>query len=279
MLFRWLVCIILVCTSVSAYKCHYGIHCQDVRIGLGTYYANFSSVALLTDVNSHNLGGFVSFEDSHYWKWFYFSANLAAGIAGSTINAISSEKGQTTIKDKSFFVIAEPRIGINLGSLSRPTFIYTTLFAEIYDFGFSNKIGRFRDVMMFWGLGVFHRFMLTPKFNLEAQTSFSMDINHRYTGYGFDTRSRLFDGSYKAELSLGILYRGNAYNSVEDLGEVLAQKSSFEMPDFYAKIKGMYYHMNALTMPYLDTQTLHHPEANNFVLMLEFGIGLNAPFN
>ena len=37
--------------------------------------------------------------------------------------------------------------------------------------------------------------------------------------------------------------------------------------------------MNALTMPYLDTQTLHHRQANNFALMLEFGIGLNAPFN
>lgn len=277
---RVFLLIILLCNLALAYKCHYGVRCQDSRIGLGGYYTHLNSPR----VSTHNGGGFLTLQEDLYWRWFYLGGELSAGVGGSSMSGIASASGNyESISDRNWFALVTINAGANLGSLEKPTFLYMSFSTDLYDVGFENNRGRFRDFGLFLGVGAFHRIMLTDKLALEPRANIAWNATRRLAGYGYNVRSDklagAFDGSYKAELSLGILYRGNAYNSVEDLGEVLAQKSRYEMPDFYARIKGMYYHMNALTMPYLDTQTIHHPEANNFVLMLEFGIGLNAPFN
>lgn len=283
MVSKWFVQVILLyvslCTSAWAWKCHYDFYCQDARIGLGGYYAHFTSPS----VSTHNGGGFLTLQEHMHWKWFYLGIDAYSGIGGSSLSGVASGSGMyEKVSDRNWFFTFVTNIGMNFGSLEKPTFLYLTLSPEWYDIGFEKDRGRFINGMLLFGLGTFNRTMLTDKIGLESRANVAWDVTRRLVGYGYNVRSDqvvgAFDGSYKVELALGIVYRGNAYNGVEDVGKVLTSARRFEIPDFYAKIKGIYYHTKGLNVPYLETQTLRYPTTDNFVFMLEFGIGLNAPF-
>lgn len=159
---------ILLCNLALAYKCHYGVRCQDSRIGLGGYYTHLHSPR----VSTHNGGGFLTLQEDSYWKWFYLGGELSAGVGGSSMSGIASASGNyESISDRNWFALVTLNAGTNLGSLEKPTFLYMSFSTDLYDVGFEKNRGRFMDFGLFLGVGAFHRIMLTDKLALEPRVN------------------------------------------------------------------------------------------------------------
>lgn len=196
------LCVALLCGSALAYKCSEDFYCEDGRLGIGGYYSSFGSNAVTSD----NVGGYLSLSDDHYFKWFYFGGVVRGGYGASYLDM---KQGGASKKDTNQLLAVEPRIGINLGSLRTPTFIYFAMPLESYDVALDDTNTRFANYMFFIGGGIFNRTLLTQTFGLESRVSFTTNVRHRY--YVSDARaSKRFDGSYRIEASFGILRRGNA---------------------------------------------------------------------
>lgn len=260
---KYILLVMIFPTVMWAIKC-YDSHCSDLRLGIGGYYANFTGPTS----SSQGKGGYLTFSSKSYNDRLYLGGDTSIGFGQYVLNT-SLNNLQKTKEDFGYFLSTALHVGTNLGSRSTPLLIYPILSAEWHKDTIKEYSQGFFNMNFSIGIGTYTRLMLGEKFGLDFQAGASYIFAKRYIGYGFN-QSSWFDKDYRLEVAIGLIYRQN------DIA------SDTKNPDFYIRAKGVYYGVNTMDIAYFgDTtyfngQTLHFPKSQNFMILLEMGLGLHS---
>ncbi|RDU63217.1 hypothetical protein CQA53_08725 [Helicobacter didelphidarum] len=221
------------------------------------YYGGFDT---LPDSRASNLGGFLSFSFGHYWQ-SGLTLNLD-GMGGYGASGIVDSA--TMYKRTHFIVLVNPSIGYNISSdLNNPLVISLNIPMDVYNMARITPQA-FVNPMYFLGVSVFNRKMINQNLGIEYSLGYGFNILKRYMGASFD-ESFTFSGGNRFEASLGVILR----RDIEPPYINRAKKA-----DFYARIKGIYYNMNAFHATYTNADIIY-PKANNFMLLFEVGMSMD----
>lgn len=240
-------------SNLWAYRCH-SDRCTDLRFGLGSYYGNFTTH--YGDIN--DIGGLFSGLMEGHWRYFNVGFDLNMAYAYQHNKHFGSQTFTYTIS---------PYIGANTGSLHKPFFIDFVMPLEYYEFGLSTNY-RERNASIFFGGRIYQRIPITEEHEIEYSLSYSVAPFVRRAFYNHnELYDELVKGNniHRIEFNLGYLYRN-------DLENVYQEEDRLKRPDFYTRLKAIYYRQNQVEL----TPTLQYPSANNFALMLEVGVSLDT---
>ncbi|STP14151.1 Uncharacterised protein [Helicobacter mustelae] len=233
----------------SAFRCH-SDRCTDFRLGLGSYYGNFQTHY----GNLNNVGGLFSISSETYRKYFHI------GINGTVTYNYQTNKN---FNAQSFIYFISPYIGINTGSLKTPFLIGLVIPIGYYSFGIGSP-QRELNVSVFFGGRIYQRIPLSEIHHLEYDLSYSIApwVRHAFAGFNKLVKNA---NVHRVEFSFGYIHR-------RDIVNVYEKEDRLKRPDFYAKVKGIYYRQNELHL----TPSLNYPSGNNFAVMLEMGVSLDT---
>lgn len=254
-------------------KCYYTYqgelyYCGNVWLGIGVHYKNFNGPT--SSVNG--VGGYLSGIGRIYAKWFYYGTELTLGYAKNTLNnKVLTNIPNNKRKDIGYDLATSIQLGVDLSYLSEiPVLLYANFIGDLNIFTKNNYAQGFNNMNVYLGFGAFSEIMLTQRFGLNFQAGLAYAFGRRYWGYGFNTRKLNFDGSYRVEAAIGMVWRDY---------ETLPLNRNHRMPTFYAKVKGIYYNFYPMDLAYKGEQqyfsasSIHLPKTQNFTLMFEVGFG------
>ena len=289
---KWIVCVLLISLNLlqaqsfvnksnNAYgaKCYFKMDankggivyddtlCGSVYIGLGGYYTDFTGP---TSTSSGG-GGYLSLTSKNFIKWFYIGSDGMFGLGNYKLQSFLNTS-RPIVEDLGYFVLLNLNlVGIDFDKFfGIPLLFYMNVAVDFQDFTIHKYGQGFLYGSGFLGFGAFSRIMLTERFGLDFQLNLSYNFIRSYQSYGIKHKVEGFDGSYKLEAVIGMVWKDY---------EILPTERKRRIPDFYARMKGIYYDMSPMNVAYFgDTrlfngQTIHSPKTQNFMLMFEVGLG------
>ncbi len=235
-------------------------YCMSVLLGLGGYYFNNSP-------SKSGYGGYLSISSDFFFEWLYVGIDAIFGLGKytSSFNSIlTNEK-----VDNSFFtypIYSAFRVGVDFGHFSNvPIFAYIDISSNIRDASFARYINGVFNANVFLGLGVASRIPISQTFRLDMRANLSFSMFENYSGRGIYYVRRGFDGSYRFELMFGAIWSIYSADTLYASSKIL---------DIYTRLRGIYNKdLGAKTNLIFMNNTLNFPKADNFTLMLEFGLG------
>ncbi|RDU66696.1 hypothetical protein CQA53_02670 [Helicobacter didelphidarum] len=260
MLLRIYFFLLFILTNITyAYRC-YESRCDDLRFGVGMYYSNFNSI---NTPNYSNIGGILTGYAGGYWSnRLYAGVDLYGGLGNSTIQGNFIGNADVISNRLHFFYNATLHIGVNANTMKNPLFISLDMPAERQDF-YGNREQRLRHISVYLGGSILGRYALREDIDLEYQIGYAHTIFTRFASFYFN--DLVFFNGYRIDMGLGVIMRRD-YDGVYEKRR--------KKPDFYAKIRGSYYQADPLEKGGIT----YHIMDKSFMLMFEFGIGLDATY-
>ncbi|STQ86396.1 hypothetical protein LS73_009395 [Helicobacter muridarum] len=245
-------------------------NCSNALLGIGAYYENFNGPTSSVD----GIGGYISGIAKIYTKWFYFGTEAMLGYAKNTLNnkTLIIPNNNNKKQDIGYDIAASIHLGVDLSYLNgTPVLLYANFTGDLHFFTKNRYAQGFNNINVYLGFGAFSEIMLTQRFGLNFQVGLAYAFGRRYLGYGIDTKKLNFDGSYKLEAAISMVWRDY---------KVLPPHRNHRMPTFYAKLKGIYYDFCPMDLTYKGEQqyfndsSIHLSKTKNFTLMFEVGLDL-----
>lgn len=250
--------------GARCYKYNNSAFCGSGYIGIGGYYTDFTGPTS----TSYGGGAYLSLISKFYLEWLHIGLDSTIGIGGFVLNSPLNLSPQTQT-DIGYFGSATISIGVNLDylQLTIPTIAYVSFSADNYDVSINDSEHGFFTANLFLGFGAFSRLTLNERLHLELEVNMGFGFMRRYGGHGFYSILDGFNGSYRLEGIIGLMWRDYA----------ILPKYKRRMPDFYTRIRSIYYYISSADLPYsgsiLNTQTIQSPQSHNFRMMFEVGLG------
>ncbi|RDU67485.1 hypothetical protein CQA53_00180 [Helicobacter didelphidarum] len=176
---------------------------------------------------------------------------MQLGIAHAFING--GINNPTQLNDVAYRMAFDLEIGKVIGSLTHPIIVSMHI-----PFKGNFVAPHFRDRKMQVALG--------KDVNLEYKIGYGYNIMARHKSYSFNKESWFKEGGHRLEASLAVILGYGIGENHQERRKKL---------DFYAKLKGVYHRINPFNIMQFDGTIHTYPASNNFLLLFEFGIGLD----
>lgn len=258
--------------NLTVAKC-FDTSCTMLKAGFGAYYAGF---VMPSTIAFNGFGAHISANASRHWRWFVIGVDGGFGFSGVKAHTAST----STSVNFGSLVNIEPYIGVNLGSLENPIFVSLTLPVDHYGFGFAPNNNL--DAMTLFEVGgaLSGNIALAQGFGIN----FKLGYSYAYAGnYGIKRRNIDMGGLNQDPATIEV--RDHYKNHTMPLNGAhiweLALGTTFEreyaeystIKILYAYLKCKYYTINAPNSAIVEGVLLEYSYANNFVTMLELGVG------